>query len=413
MSIIIETSIGDAVDRLTILNIKKNKINDENKIFEINKEQKLLLTKLQSYLKGPIYYYYIILEKINIHIWELLDNAKYNNNNNKEYELNFYRDQEDYNERRFRVKRMIDNYCSSDIKEQKGYLNKTCAILTNLGLGDHIYHGGMIRYLATKYDKIMLICLKSNLENLKLLFFDILYIFVFIEVEHYSNANHYKEITLIKNKLVNDKSIDKYFTGSYRLDKQDNVYDYPFSWYDIYNFDYSIFWEYNFIPKTDNCLYIYNLTNNVDYVFIHNTCSGGKVFNIDFIEENLNIDKNEILFINPCVNIYKSDHKFFELANKFLIYKVCEYSTLIENAKYVILSDSSFFGLAWHLKIKTNNLYYFNRGFDYEHFYNNKYKNKNPKQQRFIKLNTNNINVFPGPYKSHIVGGSEELKKII
>ena len=53
MSIItIETSIGDAIDRLTILNIKQKKITNENKIFEINKEKKLLITKLfkRSYL---------------------------------------------------------------------------------------------------------------------------------------------------------------------------------------------------------------------------------------------------------------------------------------------------------------------------------------------------------------------------
>ncbi len=47
-----------------------------------------------------------------------------------------------------------------------------------------------------------------------------------------------------------------------------------------------------------------------------------------------------------------------ETAEKFLGYYLSDYITTIENAEYVILSDSSFFGLAIQLKIKTDNCYY-------------------------------------------------------
>jgi len=407
--LLIKTSTGDVIDRLTILNIKSQKIDDEDKLIQIDKEKTILNVELESYLKeDTIHYYYTILERINKHIWELLDNAKYNCKNSDD-ELGYYREQEDYNERRFRVKRMIDNYNNSMIKEQKGYKLKKCYVLTHLGLGDHIYHGGMIRYLTTIYDKVIVVCLISNLNNLKLVFADILNIVEFITVNEYTDANHYNQIASIKN-FTKENKIDEYFTGSYRRDKQDQVYDYPFSWYDIVNIKYSVFWDYSYIPKPITCSEIYSLVKDIKYAFIHNTCSGGKVFDTKLVEETFNINREDVFIINPCVNIYKQEHKFHELGEKFLKFKILEYITVMENAEYIMLSDSSFFGLAHHLKIKTNNRYYFNRGFDYEHLYSEKYKSENMESIRFKKINVNNVERFPGPYKPHVEGGAESVK---
>ena len=411
--LLICTSISDGIDRLTILNIKKKKIQNKKKLNEIDKERNLLLEKLNPYLKGVINYYYKILEKINKHIWEILDKAKYENITEND-ELKYYREQEDYNERRFRVKRMIDNNISSSIKEQKSYKNKKCAVLTHLGLGDHIYHGGMIRYLATIYDEIVLVCFESNYENLKLLFFDILNIITFYKVPHYSNRNHYMIISKFKHEMNQNKNIVTFFTGSYRVDKEDQIYDYPFSWYDAVNIDTSIFWDYNYIPNTEISNQVYEIVKDIKYVFMHNTCSGGQVFTTTEMEKKFNINRNNILFINPCVNIYPKEHKFFNIAKKFLVYKLCDYVKVIKNADYILVADSSFFGMCHHLEnIKTDNVYYFNRGFDYEHLYSDKYKSNNYKLKRFKKLNINNEERHPGSYNSHTIGGDENLRKMI
>jgi hypothetical protein len=407
--IYIKTSIGDSIDRLTILNIKCEKLNDKDKLIEVNREKDILINELNKYLQeDTVYYYYTILEKINKHIWELLDNAKYNSKD-KNSELEYYREQEDYNERRFRVKRMIDNYNKSLIKEQKGYKLKQCYILTHLGLGDHIYHDGMIRYLTTIYDIVHIVCFQSNVNNLTLLFTDILNIIKFVPVNDYDHPNHYKEIENIK-KYTTQNNIDEYFTGSYRRDKQDQIYDYPFSWYDLVNIDCSVFWDYSYIPKPTKCSEIYSLVEDMDYAFIHNTCSGGKVFNTNLVEKTFNINRDNVLIINPCVNIYNQEHKFYNVADKFLKFKLLEYITVIENANYIMLSDSSFFGLAHHLKIKTDNKYYFHRGLDYQHLYNDKYKSKNINSPVFKKINVDNISIIPGPYKPHIEGGSSIVK---
>ena len=66
---------------------------------------------------------------------------------------------------------------------------------------------------------------------------------------------------------------------------------------------------------------IWNIKYEIDvkdikYVFMHNTCSGGQVFTTTEMEKKFNINRNNILFINPCVNIYPKEHKFFNIAKK-------------------------------------------------------------------------------------------------
>ena len=100
----INTSISDGFDRLTILKVKQKKIKDENKLLEIKKEKELLEKKLEIYFNDTTNYYYRILFLVNEKIWDLLDEAKYNSPNN-DIELKNYRAQEDYNERRFRIKK--------------------------------------------------------------------------------------------------------------------------------------------------------------------------------------------------------------------------------------------------------------------------------------------------------------------
>ncbi len=410
--LLINTSISDAIDRLTILNVKTKKIVDDEKQKEIKIEKELLLNKLKPFLKDTVNYYCDILEKINMHIWELLDIAKYSNQT-PEQELKYYREQEDYNERRFRVKRMIDNYLSSSIKEQKGYTNKRCCVLTHLGLGDHMYHGGMIRYLATVYDKIILVCYDSNMENLKLIFSDILNIIEFWTTP-WTSSGHHSEIDKVKN-YTKENNIDEYFTGMYIRNGPDKIYDYPFSWYDTVKIKYSVFWEYNYIPKSDKSDEVYNYVKDMKYIFMHNTCSGGKIYNTSLLEKEFSIDRNEILFINPCVNIYEKGHKFFDIAEKFLVYKLCDYITTIENAEIISLTDSSFFGMVMHLQnIKTDHTYYYQRGTDYEHiFENEKYKSNNPKLKRFKKLNRTNILNTPPTCGSHVIGGSVQVRNAV
>ena len=67
----VDTSIGDVVDKVTILQIKSERLNDKNKLANVNNELELLLPLLEEY---DIYDEMIKLRAINETIWEIEDN---------------------------------------------------------------------------------------------------------------------------------------------------------------------------------------------------------------------------------------------------------------------------------------------------------------------------------------------------
>ena len=46
--------------------------------------------------------------------------------------------------------------------EQKGYKLKKAFVLTHLGLGDNINSIGMVTYLSTCYDEVVVVCKEHN-----------------------------------------------------------------------------------------------------------------------------------------------------------------------------------------------------------------------------------------------------------
>jgi hypothetical protein len=44
---------------------------------------------------------------------------------------------------------------------------KKAFVLSHLGMGDHIMNIGMVRYLASKYDEVLVVCKQHNFNNLQ------------------------------------------------------------------------------------------------------------------------------------------------------------------------------------------------------------------------------------------------------
>lgn len=368
-------SLGEALDKLTILDIKMNKIKD-NRLTDVKNEYTLLYNTLKSYVNNH-QFYYNILKKINLDIWEMQDEFRYVESD-KDKKSDLCLKIIDDNDRRFRVKKKINDITNSKLKEQKGYTPKKCFILTNLGLGDNITANGLVRYLSTCYDETYVVCKKGKLNNVK---------------EMYSDDDNIKFIVIdydkdIKIKLSNNEfhNYDKYICGNFCNLQTDND-NIPFTFYNQLKLNNNYFWDYFHIPINQKNLELFSLIKDYDYAFIHNTCSTGLVFNIELVEKKLGIDKDKMLIINPNNNCYDKTHKFYDIADKLLNHLVIDYIEIIKNAKYNILSDSSFMCLAINLDISTDQNYYYSRNeIDYENLYtdNNIYKNIN--RRRFINL---------------------------
>jgi hypothetical protein len=141
----IEISIGEAIDKYSILEIKMLKIKDINKLKEIVKELDVLKDCKQY--TGNILYK--ILMYINTEIWEMTDFIK----SMQIDDTNFCKTAHDifeYNQKRFRLKNFFNNQFKSELKEQKSYNLSVCKIIVD---EDDLIK---INYLALQYDYILI-----------------------------------------------------------------------------------------------------------------------------------------------------------------------------------------------------------------------------------------------------------------
>jgi hypothetical protein len=119
----IEVSIGEIVDKLTILNIKKDNILDEVKLENINKEYLYLHEIVFSKLNISYDDEYLILLEVNKLLWDVEDKLR-DKERSKEFDSEFIelaRSVYFINDKRSRIKKEINEKYSSDFIEEKSY----------------------------------------------------------------------------------------------------------------------------------------------------------------------------------------------------------------------------------------------------------------------------------------------------
>ena len=147
----VEVSIGEAIDKLSILQIKYQNINDENKRIEIQKEINVL-QECNKY-KDDNLFFYNLLVYINQKIWDLTDIIKKMEKDNSEFS-NISKQIFDNNQKRFRIKNWFNLLTYSEIKEQKSYDLTTCKII--IDEEETIYNKiAEINFLLLEYDIIL------------------------------------------------------------------------------------------------------------------------------------------------------------------------------------------------------------------------------------------------------------------
>ena len=123
--ILAEISAGELVDKITILEIKKNKIPDENKLKEIDKELNSLDDTMKKFIadKSKILTFKDQLKEINLRLWDIEDGKRTAEKNNDfgkifiELARNVYK----FNDERAKIKLKINEILGSNIKEVKSH----------------------------------------------------------------------------------------------------------------------------------------------------------------------------------------------------------------------------------------------------------------------------------------------------
>jgi len=122
----IPVSIGELIDKLSILQVKKTKVSNEQKLTFINTEFELLYNMSSYYLNDEeILKQYHKLVEINTQLWNIEDELRVIEST-KEFDVNFIelaRKVYYINDERFSVKNKINELTNSDIREQKDYKN--------------------------------------------------------------------------------------------------------------------------------------------------------------------------------------------------------------------------------------------------------------------------------------------------
>ncbi len=125
MTIQIELSIGDFLDRLSILDIKLEKIDDIQKRQNIKKEQDLYLAKLEQsqYPEEQIKLFVNQLREVNQVLWVIEDAIRLKESQ-KQFDEEFIelaRSVYKTNDHRAKIKRQANETLGSDLVEEKSY----------------------------------------------------------------------------------------------------------------------------------------------------------------------------------------------------------------------------------------------------------------------------------------------------
>ncbi len=123
--IIVEVSIGELLDKISILEIKQEKIKDHEKLKFISNEHSILKNQLENNVKidDTLNKFFQSLKEINAKLW-VIEDDKRQCEKDKEFGEKFIklsRDVHFLNDDRAKIKLDINNHTGSSIKEIKEY----------------------------------------------------------------------------------------------------------------------------------------------------------------------------------------------------------------------------------------------------------------------------------------------------
>ena len=123
--ILVEVSVGELLDKISILEIKQEKIKDTEKLNFINEEHSILKDQLNNNVKSDkkLTELFELLKQINAKLW-VIEDDKRQCEKEKDFTDTFIklsRDVHFLNDNRAKIKLEINNHTGSKIKEIKEY----------------------------------------------------------------------------------------------------------------------------------------------------------------------------------------------------------------------------------------------------------------------------------------------------
>jgi hypothetical protein len=123
--ILAEISAGELFDKITILEIKKTKISNKEKLIDVEKELSSLNGTMKKFISDQSDIGDLVseLKEINLKLWDIEDGKRSMEKNNDfgEKFIELARNVYKFNDERAKIKLAINNTLGSNIKEVKSY----------------------------------------------------------------------------------------------------------------------------------------------------------------------------------------------------------------------------------------------------------------------------------------------------
>jgi hypothetical protein len=147
----LEVSVGEAIDKYCILELKSARIQDSKKIVQIHKEMEAL-SECRQILSTVDSVYYRMLFYVNEKIWDMTDIVKGMTPENPEFSK-ISNEIFEFNQKRFRLKKLFNELINSNLQEQKSYSNSHCIIYVK---NEETFYSNLaiINYISIQYDTI-------------------------------------------------------------------------------------------------------------------------------------------------------------------------------------------------------------------------------------------------------------------
>lgn len=338
-AITLPVSLGEALDKLTILDIKMGKIADDRRA-DVKKEYDLLYSSLKMYVEAYPYHYRI-LKEVNLAIWEIQD-MFHGKDTAAEEGARLCREILLENDRRFRVKAKINALAASQLREQKGYAKKRAVVYTHLGLGDMFWMNGAVRYLSTAYDEVLVVCKTRNMKNAAAMYADD----PTIKLLEIGDDNELQPWT-VKHRFFSEQGYTVYSCGGHALRPDRAIYDLPNSFYDDMAIPRGIRLSYFHVPRTAEAMILAGQLRDTPYIVVHEESSVKKLP----IVAGLRAAGETRLILDLNKNPYETTHEWFEKAELVVGKPLLDYTELLEGAAEIHMIESSIYCMASHLDL--------------------------------------------------------------
>jgi len=227
-------------------------------------------------------------------------------------------------------------------------------VYTHLGIGDMICMIGAVRYIATLYEKVYVVCKNKDIDTMKDLYSDTTSL-VLVTVNDDLDLYPWSE----KSKHVLDCGFDIYSCGLLNLKKTPCIYDFPNSFYDDLEIPREVRITHFKVPFSEASKTLFESFQGRPYIVVHQNSSTGSLPIVARLrsrgETRLIVDLNEN---QVDVNLDPEGHA---AAAKAIFRPFTEYVKLFEGADEMHMIDSSVFAFAIHLDLKKvkEKTYYF------------------------------------------------------